>query len=452
MLRASFRFAVFLLAAFILGELPVQGQGPASAASKGQLHFVVYLSRHGVRSPTGKSDRYDAYSASPWPKWSVPPGYLTPHGFELMKLFGAYDRAELAREGLFTPTGCADAARVTILADSDERTRETGKALSEGMFPGCSIAVNASPEGEPDPLFHSMHGGAGKPDSELAQAAIAGRIGGSAANLTEAYRPQLEDLDRILAGCGKTPITNPARTSIFDLPADIAPTKSDRAASLDGPLDLASSMTESLLLEYTNGMKGADLGWGCIDEAKLRELMQLHAAEVEYSERTPLIARMDASNLLDHILAALQQSAAGKRLPGAPGKPGDRALFLVGHDTNLAAVAGMLDLNWIVDGRPDDTPPGGALTFELWRSSEGIWSVRLYYTAQTLRQMRDATLLTLASPPERVPVFVPGCSRPDMSCPLDSFAANVRGIVDPVYGRMGNPERAARPSAVSWQR
>jgi 4-phytase / acid phosphatase len=431
---ASFRLKAFLLAAFILCDLPVQGQSSAgTAGSNGKLRFVVYLSRHGVRSPTSDPARYDAYSVAPWPHWSVPPGYLTPHGFELMKLFGAYDRAEFAGEGLFAPTGCTDASRIAILADSDERTRETGKALAAGMFPGCSVTVHALPEGDPDPLFHAIRAGVGKPDNAMALAAIEGRIGGRAANLTDAYRTQLEALDRILAGCGKVPATNPQRSSIFDLPNELAKGKSDHAADLHGPLSLASSMTESLLLEYADGMKDNELGWGCLDEPELRHVMQLHTAEVEYSERTPYIARMDASNLFVHILAALEQSAVGKPLPGAPGKPGDRALFLIGHDTNIATVAGMLDLNWILDGRRDDTPPGGALIFELWQAPSGTYSVLVYYTAQTLDQMRDATSLTLARPPERVPVFVPGCSRPDMSCTLDSFAATVRRVVDPVY-------------------
>ncbi len=422
-------FAPFLLA---------QSNGPNSGDRKAGLQFVVYLSRHGVRSPTGKSDRYDTYSAAPWPKWSVPPGYLTPHGFELMKIFGAYDRAHLAAEGLLASAGCADVAHITILADSDERTRETGKALAEGMFPGCAVTVHALPEDDPDPLFHSMRAGVGKPEGELAQTAIEGRIGGNAANLADTYRPQLEALDRILAGCDKTPATNSARTSIFDLPPDISRSKSDHVASLHGPLDLASSMSEILLLEYTDGMKGTDLGWGCLDEAKLREVMQLHAAEVEYSERTPVIAAMDASNLLDHIVTAMEQSTAGRPPQGAPGKPGDRALFLVGHDTNIATVAGMLDLNWMLDGRRDDTPPGGALIFELWRAQSGAYSVRIYYTAQTLDQMRDAQPLTLASPPDQVPVFVPGCSGADMSCPLDRFSAIARRAIDPAYVSSGN--------------
>lgn len=445
-LRSLCRISTIILVIQILCPVLCRGQKIADSNSAGdRLQFVVVLTRHGVRSPTGDAGRYDAYSASAWPKWDVPPGDLTAHGFALMKFFGAYDRAFLAAEGLLASTGCADATHVSILADSDERTRETGKALAEGMFPGCKVAAQALAEHDPDPLFHSLHAGVGSPDRSLALAALEGSIGGNANNLTEAYRPQLEALDHLLVGCGHAPVTNPKRTSILDVPVAQGQGKGDHASDLHGPLTMAFSMTESLLLEYANGMKDEQLGWGCLDEKRLNEIMQLHEAETDFTERTPAIARMNGSNLLQHVVDALQQSASGKAIRGAPGKPGDRALFLVGHDTNIANVAGLLDLHWIIDGRRDDTPPGGALIFELWRSSDGAWSVRLYYTAQTLRQMREGTPLTLASPPERMPVFVPGCSRADMSCALDSFAATVRDVIDPAYVRIGPPEQAETP-------
>jgi len=421
-----------------LFERPGSAQRPAGGAAYTgkQLQFVIYLSRHGVRSPTGKTAQYNQYSAAPWPEWSVPAGYLTPHGYQLMKLFGAFDRAKLAADGLLAPEGCADAARITILADSDQRTRETGKAIAEGMFPGCSIDVHAQAEGTDDPLFHSLHSGVAQADRSLATAAIAGRIGGDANNLTEAYRPQLEALDRILAGCGAAA---KSRTSILDVPASLAEGSGDHMAALRGPLTVASTLSQNLLLEYTEGMKGADLAWGCMDEAKLRSVMQLHAAAAEFSERTPVIARIYASNLLKAILSALEQSAQGKPIAGAPGKPGDRMLFLAGHDTNIATVAGSLGLSWIIDGRHDDTPPGGTLVFELWRSkADGKFSVRLYYTAQTLEQMREARPLTLQNPPARVPVFVPGCSTQDESCTLADFSAAVRQAIDPTVS-IGHP-------------
>lgn len=406
---------------------------PASKQDSAELKFVVILSRHGVRSPTDDYGKYDAYSSAPWPRWNVRPGYLTAHGFELMKRFGAFDRAHFAENGLFTPSGCADASRVTILADSDERTRESGKALAEGMFPGCQVAVEARPERDPDPLFHTMRAGMGTPDRALAAATIEGSAGGDTRNLTAAYRPQLDALDRILAGCGHAAPTNPNRISVFEaLPAQIK-SSGDHPEKTHSPVAAASSMAESLLLEYAEGFADSDLGWGCLDENKLDEIMQLHEAHAEYSERVPVIARMEASNLLHHILASLEQSAAGKPKLGASARVSDHALFLVGHDTNIATLAGMLDLHWIVDGRRDDTPPGGALVFELWRKAGGTYCVRVYYMAQTLRQMRETQTLTTANPPQRLPVFVPGCSRADMSCTLHGFAEATRRAIDPDF-------------------
>src|ERR1700729_439815 len=136
-------------------------QAPASDA---RLELVIVLSRHGVRSPLSAQADLDKFSASPWPKWDVAPGILTAHGYQLMKMFGDWDRTKFAGEGLLAPTGCADAAHVTILADTDERTRETGKALSEGMFPDCNVVVHSQPDGTIDPLFLTHKAGIGHPD------------------------------------------------------------------------------------------------------------------------------------------------------------------------------------------------------------------------------------------------------------------------------------------------
>ena len=421
------------------GSFAAPALAQTSTAPAKNCNMSIYLSRHGVRSPTGKADQYQKFSASVWPEWPVQPGYLTSHGYELMKLFGAYDRIKLAEDGLLAPSGCDDAAHVTILADSDQRTRETGKALAEGLMPGCGVETHALAEGTHDPVFHGMSAAEAHLDPALAIAAIGGRIGGDPNNLAQAYKPQLAALDKILAGCGKVPATNAARTSLFDIPALLEPGKGDHGAQFRGPLGTASTLSENLLLEYTQGMSGTELGWGCLDEAALRESMELHEAEEDYADRTPVIARMHASNLLDKIVKALEQSATGKTISGAPGKPDDKVLLLVGHDTNIATVAGVLGLDWIIDGRRNDTPPGGSLVFELWRSAGGDYSLRVYYTAQTLDQMREATPLTAANFPPRVPVFVPGCGAaigtgPTVSaCSLEGFVATVRRSIDPAY-------------------
>jgi 4-phytase/acid phosphatase len=427
----SFHLALF----FWLSALCVlRAQTPQVAAgqsvSGSELKFVVIVSRHGVRSPTGKTDQLNQYAREPWPTWSVPPGYLTAHGAKLMTLFGAYDREQLAAQGLLSPSGCADAEHIRIVADSDQRTRETGKALAAGLAPGCAIEVTALSEGANDPLFHYSGDGGKHLDKDLASAAILGRIGANPKDLTEAYRPQLEALEEVLRGSSsaadRAKTSTPAPQSLFDIPVSFAPLRT--------PLGTAATMAENLLLEYAEGMEAQKVGWGRVDIHKLRELVQLHTANVDIMQRASYVARAQSSNLLYHVLKSMEQATEEHPVAGALTRPDDRLLILSGHDGNLAAISGALGLSWMIDGRRDDTPPGGALVFELWKAhGSAAWAVRTFYTAQTLDQMRNATPLSLNNPPERVAVFVPGCSRADSSCDWKAFQQAVQTGTDSTF-------------------
>lgn len=433
--RGCIRVGVPVLLFAAANFLGAQGTTPSAAFTNGSsaetLKYVVIVSRHGVRSPAGKTDQLNQFSAKPWPTWSVPPGYLTAHGAQLMTLFGAYDREMFAREGLFAADGCGDADRVSIVADSDQRTRETGKALAAGMFPKCRIAVKALAEETPDPLFHSLEAGVGHPDKEFAVAAVSGRVGGNPGGWADGFRPQLDALEEVLNGCKTGPQCVQAHASVYETPTSIASGKGDHLVEFRSPLGSAATMAENLLLEYTEGMDAAEVGWGRVNANKVRELIQLHTANMEITQRTRYIARAQSSNLLWHILDSMEQATSGKAVAGSLDKPGDQLLVLVGHDTNLENISGALGLTWLVDGRWNDTPPGGALVLEVWKDGRtGEYSVRTSYMAQTLDQMRNATALSAEDPPQRIVLFVPGCGRTDASCTWKAFQETVKARTD----------------------
>lgn len=432
------RLAAPALAALSLafGAGVVLAQRPSP--SHEELKYVVIVSRHGIRPPTWTNEQLNTYSRDPWPQWDVPPGHLTSHGAAVMKLFGDYDRALFAKDGLLEPQGCADAGKVHIWADIDERTVSTGKSLSEGMFPGCGVKVNHMPDEKPDPIFSPIGAGVGRPDKEIGPAALLGRLGGHPEALLDAHRPALELLEQIMLGC--RPGVNcsdkdlDSKQCLLTMPTTVGPAQGDKPADMKGPLNFASTLAEDFLLEYTNGMEGKDLGWGRLDEARLRQVMSLHIAYSDLLRRTPYIGRVLASNLLAHVLKSMEQAVSGKAVAGAMGKPGDRALVIVGHDGNLSNIAGALDISWLLPGyQPNDTPPGGALVFELWQQAGGEFQVRSYYTAQTLEQMRKAVPLTLEKPPLSAPVFLEGCSAAGKGfpCSWKGFQKKVEGSIDP---------------------
>jgi len=159
------------------------------------------------------------------------------------------------------------------------------------------------------------------------------------------------------------------------------------------------------------------------------QILELHGFYADLMRRTQYLARARGSNLLAHIRASMEQAMSGRVVPGAFGQPGGSVLILAGHDTNQSNISGMLDLTWKLPGYPqDETPPGGALIFTLWRGADGRKFVRLQYLAASLDQMHDRVPLTLEAPPLGVALHLKGCASFD--CTWQEFAPAIDGAID----------------------
>ena len=105
----------------------------------------------------------------------------------------------------------------------------------------------------------------------------------------------------------------------------------------------------------------------------------------------------------------------------------------VGHDTNIWNLAGMIDVSWLQPGyQRNQTPPAGALMFEVRESKDGKLLVYATYVAQSLEQMRNATPLTGDVKPLKTPLRIPACSsaEPGFPCTIEEFAVAIRNSVD----------------------
>ncbi|MFT4249250.1 MAG: hypothetical protein QM581_14660 [Pseudomonas sp.] len=377
LLRAGLRVALF-------GAVAVSMPAPVIAASRGASTptLSIVLMRHGVRAPTKPNASLDRYSRAPWPAWSVAPGRLTAHGHAGLVALGQRYRAWLA-PSLGIAAGCAGLRQIAVVADSDNRNHASAQALGQGLAPGCGLQYRALPEGRDNPLF-------GAADEDVPAASV---------QLDADARRRLEQLQALLLDCHGGDCAEVAQAQDRKLLLD--PTAGDHQQAEAKALKQAGSLAENLMLEYTEGMPLAQVGWGRLDRAGVERLIALHDISFAQFKRPLPVAAANGSNLLAHLLATLQAGAGlaptstprvGSRAAASHASPvatyarapvatttgihagsaiapladsQARLLFVIGHDTNLANLAGLLELHWQAHGVADLYPPGGGLVFDL---------------------------------------------------------------------------------------
>jgi len=379
--------------------LSLGGNGPAGPAADApppglSVDRVVLLMRHGVRPPTKNPPMPAGTAAEPWPAWSVAPGYLTDRGAQAVTLLGGFDRRVVAA-GLFGK-GCPAPGTVRVYSDSDQRTIATGNAWIKGFAAGCTVTHDHQPQGTPDALFDPIELGGIAFDPARANREVRAHLGADGiARLEAAHGDALKRLDRIY--CGPTP---PAGCGFSNKPTTLVDAKAGKEPKLSGGLDLGSTAGQILLLEYADGKPMSQVGWGRASREDIAAVGAFHAIEYGAIARVPYVAAANMAGIARRMLGTLTDTASS-----AP-----RLDLIVGHDGNVAALAGLLDLHWQVAGfAADDPSPGGALGFQLVRDPAGKRYVRAFYRAQTMDQLRNLEPVTARDALFRRYLPIPGC-------------------------------------------
>ncbi|TWB59478.1 4-phytase/acid phosphatase [Nitrospirillum viridazoti] len=406
------RLLPLLLAGLMLATAPAQAAPDATVAPRaanGQpltLERVVMLVRHGVRAPLD-TEAAPGLAQGSWPTWPVVPSHLTPHGAAAATLMGAYQRQWLAANGLLPAQGCPAANQVAIWTNSAERTIRTGEAMAQGLAPDCPLPVGHKPPGTLDPLFDPFEAGAATVDAAAAVKAMEPEMG-DVRNASTYLVPAIALTIRGL-GCDKT---LPACDLVQERTV-ISPSADNRGVDLRGPVAQTAGAAQIFILEYLEGMAPDQVAWGRFGAGQglsdaLAQISRLHGLQFDVFARNAYMAPRKAVALAPRLAEALT---------GAGQPP---VTLLVGHDDNIAAIAGLLGVHFQVQGYGEDDPPvGGGVRLELWRDAAGQALVRVAYVAQTPDQVRNLAPLSLASPPWSAVLPLPGCGA---LCPVKTVA------------------------------
>lgn len=402
---------------------------PIGAADRGKageaLLKVVALSRHGVRSPTEHRKELREWTEHVWPAWSVKRGELTPRGADLITALWEQERKVLAGSGLLPSRGCPEQGAVFVYADRDQRTRATARALLHGLAPECGLLPAVADKAGPDPLFHPVDGGQCRIDETAAARQLRRAMRGSP---DAVIRDEEKGLVRLGEIAGPLPAERCERAGLphdctaMDIPTRLA-IDAD-GARLEGGLSTASRLAEIFFLEYAQ-WPDRNAGWGEVDAETLREIMPVHARVFDILHKTPALA-VGGSALLSAMTQALTSTHAEAGINQA------RLVVFVGHDTNIANVAGLLGLDWKLDTYAQgQIPPGSALVFTLWRKADGSQAVRAHFRGQSVRTLHEAAIRSAPFP--QTALLFPDDGKkgvPSSELPLAAFEARVNHVID----------------------
>lgn len=403
-----------VIAALTLTALPAQAQ---DAPQGYQLQQVLIMSRHNLRAPLANNGSVlEQSTPNEWPEWDVPGGQLTTKGGVLEVYMGHYMREWLAEQKLVTSGECPATDSVYAYANSLQRTVATAQFFITGAFPGCDIPVHHQEKmGTMDPVFNPViTDDSAAFDQQAVQAMETKR---KEFKLGESY--QL--LEKITHYQDSPACKEKQQCSLADA-KDSFSAKYEKEPGVSGPLKVGNSLVDAFTLQYYEGFPMDQVAWGEIKtDQQWRVLSQLKNSYQDSLFTSPEVARNVAAPLVKYIEKVLVNDAGG------PAK----VTLMVGHDSNIASLLTALDFKpYQLHDQYERTPIGGKIVFQRWHDTAGNRDLmKIEYVYQSAKQIRNADVLTLAAPAQRVTLALNGCPVDAQGfCEIDKFNAVLKTV------------------------
>ncbi|MGL4724106.1 MAG: bifunctional glucose-1-phosphatase/inositol phosphatase [Scandinavium sp.] len=400
-----------VIAAAVIGTLFMASGAQADTTPEGyQLQQVLIMSRHNLRAPLANNGSVlEQSTPNKWPEWDVPGGQLTTKGGILEVYMGHYMREWLAEQGMVTTGECPPENAVYAYANSLQRTVATAQFFITGAFPGCDVPVHHQAEmGKMDPTFNPVITDQSEAFSQQAVKAMA----------EERRRMKLDDSYKLLekiVDYQNAPSCKEKKECSLTEAKDTFSALYEKEPGVSGPLKVGNSLVDAFTLQYYEGFPLDQVAWGQIKtDQQWRVLSELKNGYQDSLFTSPEVARNVAAPLVRYIDKALVTEVAK-----AP-----KVTLLVGHDSNIASLLMALDFKpYQLHDQHERTPIGGKIVFERWQDTKGNRELmKIEYVYQSTEQLRNADVLTLASPPQRVTLELKGCPvDAEGFCPTEKF-------------------------------
>jgi glucose-1-phosphatase len=415
----------------------VAGTSAYAADDDYQLEQVLMMSRHNLRAPLADNGSVLAQSSKKaWPKWDVPGGQLTTKGGVLEVYMGRYTREWLAQQGLIKEDVCPTTDEVYAYANSLQRTVATAQFFITGAFPGCDIPVSHQDEmGTMDPVFNPVITDGSEAFNKQALTAMNG------AGEKLALKPAFQRLEKIIDYKNAPACEGKKQCDLSSDNQNKFSAENGKEPNVSGPLKVGNSLVDAFTLQYYEGMPLDQVAWGQIKTPE--QWKELSAIKNGYQDTlftSPEVARDVAAPLVDYIRSMLVDEDKAS----AP-----KVTLMVGHDSNIASLLTALDFKpYTLPEQNERTPIGGMIQFQRWHDKKNDRElVKVEYVYQSTEQLRNATPLSLDTPPERVTLQMNGCpTDANGFCSWDQFTQVLNKAIQGTPMAVNAPQPVAAPA------